>query len=412
MLSALAEATERIELGTITLCASFRNPAIVAKMAVTVDEVSRGRFILGLGAGWNEPEYRAFGLPFDRRVDRFEEALQIIVPLLREGRVTFKGRYYSVEDCELAPRGPRRPGPPLLIGATGPRMVRIAARYADLWNEAEYLVRPEQFAAKRAMFEAVRSEPGARGAGVGVSTMLKVGWKDLGELPAFFGDDYVTGSSQEVAEVLDAWERSGVEHVICQYHPNTSATLERLIDALQTYRYVDQYALWRGLEVQATYAGFQPSASCKRISPVGVRRIARLSGRAWTQPCSKNAMHTAAPSPPLRCGRSRSNPGRPAPAVRLASPPHQNARIPHPLSVRVRRCPVRSRPCGAVPVACRMAAKRRSPPANGTDPRRHVRQDGRSRCVPHARSQQAEGYADNRHAGDDDAKIGGLTGFS
>jgi alkanesulfonate monooxygenase SsuD/methylene tetrahydromethanopterin reductase-like flavin-dependent oxidoreductase (luciferase family) len=101
-------------------------------MAVTLDEVSGGRFILGIGAGWNEPEFRAFGLPFDRRVDRFEEALQIIVPLLREGRVDFQGRYYSARDCELAPRGPRSGGPPVVIGAQQPRMLRLAARYADV----------------------------------------------------------------------------------------------------------------------------------------------------------------------------------------------------------------------------------------------------------------------------------------
>src|SRR5215469_4876315 len=86
MLAALAEATQRVELGTLVLCNAFRHPAILAKMATTLDEVSHGRLILGLGAGWNEPEYRAFGLPFDHRVDRFEEALQIIRPLLQDGQ--------------------------------------------------------------------------------------------------------------------------------------------------------------------------------------------------------------------------------------------------------------------------------------------------------------------------------------
>ena len=112
ILSALAEATSRIELGTLTLCSSIRNPAVLAKMAATLDEVSGGRFIFGIGAGWNEPEYRAFGLPFDRRVDRFEEALQIITPLLREGRVDFAGQHYTARDCEILPRGPRPSGPP------------------------------------------------------------------------------------------------------------------------------------------------------------------------------------------------------------------------------------------------------------------------------------------------------------
>src|SRR5215468_8708681 len=107
MLAALAEATQRVEIGTLVLCNSFRHPALLAKMATTADEVSGGRLILGVGAGWNEPEYQALGLPFDHRVDRLEEALQILGPLLREGRVDFAGKYYHARDCAIAPRGPR-----------------------------------------------------------------------------------------------------------------------------------------------------------------------------------------------------------------------------------------------------------------------------------------------------------------
>ncbi len=117
MLAALAEATQRVEIGTLVLCNSFRNPAILAKMATAADEVSGGRLILGVGAGWNEPEYEAFGLPFDHRVDRFEEALQILKPLLREGHVDFAGRYYQARNCDDVPRGPRQAGPPLLVEA-------------------------------------------------------------------------------------------------------------------------------------------------------------------------------------------------------------------------------------------------------------------------------------------------------
>jgi len=107
ILSALAEATQRVTLGSMVLCNSFRNPAITAKMAATLDEVSNGRFVLGIGAGWNKPEFDAFGIPFDRRASRFEEALQIIRPLLKEGYVDFKGNFYQAIHCELTPRGPR-----------------------------------------------------------------------------------------------------------------------------------------------------------------------------------------------------------------------------------------------------------------------------------------------------------------
>jgi probable F420-dependent oxidoreductase len=234
-LSALAEATQHIELGTSTLCASFRNPAVLAKMAVSLDEVSGGRLILGIGAGWNEPEYRAFGLPFDRRVDRFEEAVQIITPLLRDGHVDFAGRYYTARDCELTPRGPRPSGPPILIGAFQPRMMRLAARYADMWN-AGYFAMVDTFRESRASFEAVRTEVGPAAANVAVTALLKVGWADLGELPAFFGDDYLTGSADDIAAALRGYADSGVAHVLCQYHPNVPTALDRLIDAVQAYR--------------------------------------------------------------------------------------------------------------------------------------------------------------------------------
>jgi alkanesulfonate monooxygenase SsuD/methylene tetrahydromethanopterin reductase-like flavin-dependent oxidoreductase (luciferase family) len=143
ILAALAEATSRLHLGPLVACTGFRNPAILAKMADTLDEVSDGRVVLGLGAGWHEPEYEAFGIPYDHRVGRFEEALAIIVPLLREGRVDFQGRYYQARDCVLAPRGPRPAGPPILIGAQRPRMLALAARYADRYDADYHLAATE-----------------------------------------------------------------------------------------------------------------------------------------------------------------------------------------------------------------------------------------------------------------------------
>src|SRR5215467_3076615 len=145
LLAALAEATQRVEIGTLVLCNSFRNPAILAKMAVTADEVSHGRLILGVGAGWHQPEYDAFGVPFDHRVDRFEEALQILGPLLKERYVDFVGQYYQARNCEDVPRGPRPDGPPLLLGGEGPRMLKLTAQYADLWNTG-YMGTPDTMA--------------------------------------------------------------------------------------------------------------------------------------------------------------------------------------------------------------------------------------------------------------------------
>src|SRR3712207_6402371 len=107
---------------------------MIAKKAATLEEISGGRLILGLGAGWNEAEYRAFGFPFDHRVGRFEEAVAIIHGLLRTGHIDFQGAYYAARDCELRPRGPRPGGPPIMIGSTGEQMLRLMARYADAWN--------------------------------------------------------------------------------------------------------------------------------------------------------------------------------------------------------------------------------------------------------------------------------------
>ena len=136
-LAALAAITKRAELGTLVICMAFRNPALLAKMTDTIEEISGGRLILGIGAGWNEAEFAAFGYPFDHRVSRFAEAVDITSHLLREGRYTYEGTYYQVQDCELRPRGPRPAGPPILIGSSskGERMMRLVARHADIWNQ-------------------------------------------------------------------------------------------------------------------------------------------------------------------------------------------------------------------------------------------------------------------------------------
>jgi probable F420-dependent oxidoreductase len=131
-LAALAAATERVHLGPLVAATAFHAPGMLARMAASIDEISDGRFILGIGAGWNETEFRAFGFPFDRRVSRFEEAFEIVRCLLAGGRVTFSGRFESVDDAVLLPPPARRV--PLMIGANGDRMLTIALPHADAWN--------------------------------------------------------------------------------------------------------------------------------------------------------------------------------------------------------------------------------------------------------------------------------------
>jgi alkanesulfonate monooxygenase SsuD/methylene tetrahydromethanopterin reductase-like flavin-dependent oxidoreductase (luciferase family) len=133
-LAAIAAVTERVEIGPLVAATSFHGPGMLAKKAATVDEISGGRLILGLGAGWNEAEYRAYGFPFDHRVSRFEEAFTIIRTLLHDGRIDFHGAHYQLDDCALAPRGPRPHGPPLMVGSIGPRMLAITLPHVDAWN--------------------------------------------------------------------------------------------------------------------------------------------------------------------------------------------------------------------------------------------------------------------------------------
>ena len=133
-LAALAAVTERVELGPLVASTSFHNPAMLAKKAATIDEISSGRLIVGLGAGWNRADYDAYGFPYDHRVSRFEEAFTIIRELLATGRSDFTGTYYALDRGQLLPRGPRPHGPPLLIGSTGERMLAITLPHVAYWN--------------------------------------------------------------------------------------------------------------------------------------------------------------------------------------------------------------------------------------------------------------------------------------
>jgi alkanesulfonate monooxygenase SsuD/methylene tetrahydromethanopterin reductase-like flavin-dependent oxidoreductase (luciferase family) len=133
-LAAIAAATERVEIGPLVASTGFHAPAMLAKQAATVDAISQGRLVVGLGAGWNRREFDAFGFPYDRRVSRFEEALAIIAPLLREGRTTFHGEFYDVEDCVLDPQPVREGGPPIMLGSNSPRMLGIGLPVVDAWN--------------------------------------------------------------------------------------------------------------------------------------------------------------------------------------------------------------------------------------------------------------------------------------
>ena len=230
LLAALAAATRRIAIGPFVSCLGYRNPALLAKMAATVDEVSDGRLILGLGAGWHEPEYRAFGYPFDHRASRFEEGVQIITGLLREGRVDFAGRYHQARECELRPRGPRSQGPPILIGTKGHRMMRLAARYADSWN-ADWVV-PEALPEHLARVDAACAEVGRDPATLERTASTHIDLPGVERRP--FGDPRrrTTGTPEELAAFLRRFGDAGITHVQVWLAPSTPAGIEAFAPVL------------------------------------------------------------------------------------------------------------------------------------------------------------------------------------
>src|SRR5216683_3051944 len=225
MLSALAAVTTRIALGPLVACTSFRPPALLAKIADALDEISAGRFILGLGAGWHQPEYEAFGYPFDHLAGRFEEALQVIVPLLREGHVDFQGHYYQIHNCVLRPRGPSPAGPRLLIGAHRPRMLQLVAQYADAWNTAWHTdpaVVKERYEPLAQACAALGREPAAIEITVGTEVRLHPREDDASP------DRAISGSPEEIARRLQDFAGVGTSHLIVALDAVTSANIEQL----------------------------------------------------------------------------------------------------------------------------------------------------------------------------------------
>jgi alkanesulfonate monooxygenase SsuD/methylene tetrahydromethanopterin reductase-like flavin-dependent oxidoreductase (luciferase family) len=227
LVSALAASTQNVQIGTLVLATSFRPPGMLAKMAATAADVAGGRLILGLGCGWHEPEYRAFGYPFDHRVGRFEESVEIVVRLLRDGSLTYRGRWHTLEDASILPPPAHRT--PILIAAGRPRMLRITARFADAWQTA-WFGRPdaayqEDRDAMDAACEAEGRDPATLEATVG----LNVGDDDPGER-------HLPLDVSAIADGLAAWAGLGVGHVQLGVRPTTEATFATALEAIGRFR--------------------------------------------------------------------------------------------------------------------------------------------------------------------------------
>ena len=225
-LAAIAAVTERVEIGPLVASTSFHAPAMLAKQAATVDAISGGRLILGLGAGWNRREYDAFGFAYDRRVSRFEEALAILVPLLREGRTTFHGQFYDVEDCVLDPRPVRPGGPPIMLGSNSPRMLGIGLPVVDAWNVwwSIYDNSVERFAQVKAEVDAATPEGRSVEATAAVLVTLPGGRGRL------MGDHYdtqvTTVTPDDLAEHVRGLAAVGATHLQLVLDPITAESID------------------------------------------------------------------------------------------------------------------------------------------------------------------------------------------
>lgn len=238
ILAALAAVTSKVELAPLVSCTGYRNPALLAKIADTVDEIAGGRLILALGAGWHEPEYRAFGYPFDHRYSRFEEALTIIHALLRTGFVDFEGTYYSARDCELRPRGPRSTSIPIMLGTRGEKMLRLTARYADQWNAWLAMTdsAPERVPPLNAAVDAACTEVGRDPATLERTISIMVDVAGGAEIPASMGRGVATpvrGMPGEIAATIRAFAAQRITHLQLYLLPNTVATIRAFAPVLR-----------------------------------------------------------------------------------------------------------------------------------------------------------------------------------
>lgn len=215
LMAGLASRVPDVQIGSLVACTGFRNPGVVAKMSAMIDEISGGRLILGLGAGWHKPEYDQFGYPFDHRVSRFEEAMHIIGPLVRTGKADYQGEFFQANDALNIPPGPREHGAPILIAGFGPRMLELVAQHADAWNTAWH----RDTSKVRAQLEALQTA--CETVGRDPQTLVKTAGLYYDE--ASLADE---AGMQAAADLVNQFRDLGFAHAICQSFPVTDEKLE------------------------------------------------------------------------------------------------------------------------------------------------------------------------------------------
>jgi alkanesulfonate monooxygenase SsuD/methylene tetrahydromethanopterin reductase-like flavin-dependent oxidoreductase (luciferase family) len=232
-MAALSAATERVGLGTLVACTAFHPPGLVAKMAATICEVSEGRLVLGLGAGWNEVEFRAFGLPFDHRVSRFEECFTIVRKLLAGERASLAGRFVQAEDAVLLPAPTYRV--PLMIGSTGPRMLGIALPHVDAWNSwyEGFGNTPRGFSELNERISAAARDAGRQPAEIERSAcvLVQLG-PDPAERPHLPEAPALTGAPDRIAASLREFGDAGADELILIADPITERSVRTLAEVV------------------------------------------------------------------------------------------------------------------------------------------------------------------------------------
>ncbi len=239
-LAGLAEATDRVTLGPLVAATAFHHPFMLAKQAATVDEISGGRLVLGLGAGWNDTEFAAIDAPFDHRVSRFEEAFTVVRTLLASGYIDFQGEYVTAHEAELLPRPARPGGPPILVGSSGPRMLASTLPYAAAWNAwyADTRNTPDGVAPLREAVDAAATTAGRDPAAIERTVAVLV--RMPGGTGRVMGDEDprmsvapLEGSPEVIAEELRAYAREGIGHVQLVVDPITEASVAALAPVLE-----------------------------------------------------------------------------------------------------------------------------------------------------------------------------------
>lgn len=234
-MAALASVTERVEIGPLVAATAFHNPAMLARQATALDEISGGRFILGLGAGWNRVEFDAFGFPFDRRTSRFAEAFTIIRTLLADGKIDFHGDFYDLPNCVVDPLGPTNGGPPLMIGSTGPRTLALTLPYVSMWNAwySAYDNDPANAPILLASIDAACESAGRAHGEVAKTLAMLLHFETQ---PVTRDVEHRITQRGAMIEALGALDAAGVATVQLILDPITLDTIEQVADLVREWR--------------------------------------------------------------------------------------------------------------------------------------------------------------------------------